>query len=187
MNDSDRVAQLERKIDYIFQDKLIGLESLNADHHSVIENGRVYSLRNNKEPAILGDQVIDLVIMTIWYRSHNSQGILAYPTIGENSKDFLGAPLVSKDIDTLRKSLSSNPELAKRASHHGLDDRVMMNPGQLGAPSDKVKATAMESIIANVFLDSGLDLETVRGVMKKLGFFEHPMLANIDCSSLTGH
>jgi hypothetical protein len=78
MNDSERLAQIERIIGYVFQNKVIGLESLNADHHMVLRNGQLLGLRQNKDTAIVGEKAIDLVLSTLWYRSRNSQGLVIY-------------------------------------------------------------------------------------------------------------
>jgi hypothetical protein len=63
----------------------------------------------------------------------------------------------------------------------------MTNPGHYDRAEESQKTAAVKAIIANVFVDSGLDLEAVRAVMEKLGFFEHPMLATTNCSSLADH
>ena len=47
-------------------------------------------------------------------------------------------------------------------------------------------ATAVEAIIGAVFKDSGFDLEAVRAVMARLGFFNHHLLATTNCDSLGG-
>jgi ribonuclease-3 len=80
--------------------------------------------------------------------------------------------------------LVKDDSLAERGFSHGLDAYVIKNPGHHGRISKRMMATAVESIIGGVFNDSGLDLEAVRAVMEKLGFFEHPMLATTNCSSL---
>jgi hypothetical protein len=45
-------------------------------------------------------------------------------------------------------------------------------------------ATAVEAIIGAVFKDSGFDLEAVRAVMARFGFFSHHLLTTTNCDSL---
>lgn len=47
-------------------------------------------------------------------------------------------------------------------------------------------ATTFEAIIAAIYKDSGFDaLDTVRGVVDRLGFFEHPFFSVTYCDSRT--
>jgi hypothetical protein len=75
MDYSDNLARLERDIGHVFRNKLIGLESLNSDRHQIFHNGQTFVLRPNGELAIRGDNVMDTVLIDMWDRSYDSQGL----------------------------------------------------------------------------------------------------------------
>jgi len=90
-------------------------------------------------------------------------------------------------MSDLQRDLVSDKGLAERGFSHGLDACVIKNGGHSGRISDRMMATAVEAIIGAVFKDSGFDLEAVRAVMDKLGFFDHYLLSTTNCDSLTRH
>ena len=74
MDSSEKLARVEGNIGYVFEAKLIGIESLNSGGQPIYYNQQHHNLRRNNDLAIIGDTAINLVLNTLWYRSRDSQG-----------------------------------------------------------------------------------------------------------------
>lgn len=70
--------------------------------------------------------------------------------------------------NNLVSTIGSNANLAKVAREVGLDDHVILNPGHIGAVSDKTLATTVEAILGAVYLDSDKDMDAVKTAMSQL-------------------
>jgi hypothetical protein len=81
----------------------------------------------------------------------------------------------------IRNDLDTNKKLAARGRALGLNACVIKDPGT-STVSDGTMATTFEAIIAAVFVDCGANnLDTVREVMGRLGFFEHHLFLVTFC------
>ena len=65
--------------------------------------------------------------------------------------------------------IGSNTNLTDVGRRIGLDVHLILHPGHLGNATDKIVATAVEAIIAVVYLDSGKDMAVVKSAMDAMG------------------
>jgi ribonuclease-3 len=75
-------------------------------------------------------------------------------------------------MTNILKNRASNNALATLGRSKGLDEHVIINPAQWGIVSNKTMATTVEALIGAVFLDSRLDINSVRAVMVNLGIMD---------------
>ncbi|KAJ4357102.1 hypothetical protein N0V95_002758 [Ascochyta clinopodiicola] len=145
MDVANRLALLERIIDYVFNRKILGVEAMNSGGQPVHFTGQWHQLQRNDRLAVLGDKAIDMVLCPLWF----------------DARDAQGRPLTVGQWSSLQQDLVTDDHLAERAFSLGLDAVVIVNPGHFGRISNRVMAKALEAIIGAVYKDSGYNLEAV--------------------------
>ncbi|KAJ5779748.1 hypothetical protein N7457_007468 [Penicillium paradoxum] len=134
----DRVQILEDKIGYHFTSRDLLREALQSSNGV---NGDA-----NKNLALIGDAVIDTVLVIHGYGKKQPKGMIS-------------------DVKSQR---AGNKYLTAQGFSLGIDQFVVINPSQT-VVGVKVMATTMEAIIGAVFLDSGHQLGPCIKLMVVLG------------------
>ena len=84
------VEVLERKIDYTFQDKDIAKEALQLAGNGYTKIGTRYVTNGHKRLAVVGDNVIDMVLCFEWYGSGKEEGdsdeVCIWPKINSDKR-----------------------------------------------------------------------------------------------------
>lgn len=134
------VTPLEKRIGYTFRNKAYLKTALT---HSSYANELKKGLENNERQEFLGDAVLSIVVSDYLYKgSHLSEG----------------------DLTKLRASLVCEKSLCGFARQIELGTHLQLGRGEEqtgGADRPSILADAFESLIAAIYLDSGM--ESVRG------------------------
>lgn len=131
--DADRVRQVQELLNYQFQNPDYLVEAL---IHSSSANDR---LKSNERFEFLGDSVLSLVICK---------------TLFERFPEYLEG-----DLTKIKSRLVSRKTCAKIANKLNLPDYVRVGKGmsQTRAMSGSIAAACLESIIAAIYLDGGME------------------------------
>ena len=134
-----QLEALEARLDYSFKNNSLLQEALT--HKSFANEQKGTSPNNNERLEFLGDAVLDLVISDMLFTEFPSK------KEGELSKK--------------RASLVREEALAPLAREIGIGRFLQLGKGEEGSggrEKDSLLADALESIIAAVYLDGGLDV-----------------------------
>ena len=131
MKSRPNISDLEKKLGYFFSDS--SLLNLALTHKS-------FSSKNNERLEFLGDAVLDYVITTDLYRSHEE--------LQEDALSLMRVALVRGDM------------LAEIALDFDLPDHLLLGPGELksgGRTRPSILADALEAVIGAVHEDGGIE------------------------------
>ncbi|KAL9628865.1 MAG: hypothetical protein Q9204_005609 [Flavoplaca sp. TL-2023a] len=147
--DLSRVHACEELLDYRFRERLLLWEALQPKGSAICETiaKRVKQSRyeaGNKRLAIVGDELMDVLLSERWYRS------------GESAYDY----------NKLRQQQVSNAAFRAVAKAQRLD-RFMTKPVDAQACAKAAMSDVVEAIVGAVYLDGGID--AARKVVTKLG------------------
>ncbi|OJD32590.1 rnase iii [Diplodia corticola] len=145
------MQQVERVLGYEFSNSKLRDEALLAAGTSVSDPKVRGDLRGNKRLAMVGDAVLQLVVLEKWY--------------GEGTDPSVGNKLLKETV--------SNAALRVRASKAHLQHMIRLNPCQKGEAPQETLASTVEALVGAVWFDSSGDIDMVREVMAKLGVFRH--------------
>lgn len=132
------MEQLERKIGYTFEDKLLLKRALT--HTSYMNEQRINKNGNYERVEFLGDAVLEVLSSEYLY--------LNYPQMGEG------------DMTKLRAALVCEGALAKCAKELELSDYILLGKGEEmmgGRQKESIIADVMEAVIGAIFLDGGFE------------------------------
>ena len=154
--------EVESIIDYNFIDPDILWEALQAAGSGNTSAGTRRFPDGNKRLAVLGDTVLQLVLVRDWYDSTATRGIpsFLYFTCLLSDRGIGRASAITQRV-------GSNANLDRIGRLYGLDDLVCPNPAQPGYISPNTMAATVEAILGAVYLDGGIT--SVSQVMQTLG------------------
>ncbi|KAL8782412.1 MAG: hypothetical protein Q9213_005415 [Squamulea squamosa] len=141
---NNAVAGVEAIIGYAFNDKFLLWEALQAAGSNVSIAGNRMIPNGNKRLAVVGNTVLDLVLVERWYGGGQIRGA----------------------FDQVRQRVGCNDNLDNVGVQTGLNTFVNLAGGAT-AISPSTMATTVEAILAGVYLDGGL--QAVMPVMQNLG------------------
>ncbi|EMD85659.1 hypothetical protein COCC4DRAFT_208854 [Bipolaris maydis ATCC 48331] len=107
-------------------------------------------VQGNKRLALLGDSVLQEVVLEPWYNSEES---------------------TDKGHDRV-KNLCRNTKLSQIAHRSGISSYITKNPSQEGQVPQETAASTIEALVGAIYLDSGKDISMVKKALKVIGFFE---------------
>lgn len=83
--------------------------------------------------------------------------------------------LISLEVagSKMLKQMASNDALSTQASSSHLQDFIVKNPSQKGAPGEETLASTIEALIGAVWFDCGGSSESVEEVMETLNLFHN--------------
>ncbi|EXJ81807.1 hypothetical protein A1O1_07872 [Capronia coronata CBS 617.96] len=126
------VATCESIIQYVFIDKRLCLEAIQASGHVLQWQHNFTRVSKNDRLAVLGDVVTKAHLCEKWFATGRSKG----------------------QWTQAEQALLSNAKLSTVGYDHGLQDCVILNEGTPSV-SPKTMATTVEAIFGAVFLDGG--------------------------------
>ena len=136
MNKTDRLKELEKRIEYRFLD--FSLLEMAMRHSSYTNEHKMSRLECNERLEFLGDAVLEVVSSEFLYNM--------YPDKPEG------------ELTKMRASLVCEPTLAYDAREIDLGSFLLLGKGEEatgGRNRDSVTSDAFESIIGAIFLDGG--------------------------------
>ncbi|KAL8910887.1 MAG: hypothetical protein Q9171_003842 [Xanthocarpia ochracea] len=148
---NNAVDGVEHIIGYVFKDRFLLWEALQAAGSSVLQAGNRTIPNGNKRLALLGDTILQLVLVEQWYAG------------GQARDTSDGSPVV---FDRDRQRVGSNNNLNTLGIQAGLDFFVNLAGGTTVVSPVTMSAT-VEAILGAVYLDGGL--QAVTPVMQALG------------------
>ena len=134
---TERLRELERRIDYHVQDKDHFVRALL--HRSYLQHKR-HPGSSNERMEFLGDSILNLIVGEYLYHH--------YPRAEEG------------DLTKMRSRLVNRKALAAYAKAIGLADFILTSPSAssgLGKGQDTIAADSFEAVIAAIYLDGGFD------------------------------
>ena len=134
----NNITELENKIGYKFKNKDLIQTALT--HTSYANEHKRLNIKHNERMEFLGDAVLELVSSDILFHKYND--------------------MPEGKMTKLRASLVCEPTLAMDAKDIGLGNYLMLGKGEEatgGRNRDSVTSDALESVIAAIYLDGGLD------------------------------
>lgn len=137
-DDRDRIAGLERRIEYIFKEKAYLQTALT---HSSYANEQKGAVMYNERTEFLGDAVLELVVSDYLYRQ--------YPDRQEG------------ELTKIRAGLVCEVTLAACARDISLGEYLYLGKGEAGTGGrnrDSVLCDAFEAVIGAVYLDGGMEM-----------------------------
>ncbi|PYI03111.1 ribonuclease III [Aspergillus sclerotiicarbonarius CBS 121057] len=141
---AERVETLQHIIGYTFTNQALLFESLHSAGFYV--PARSTRDGGHKDLAQVGDAVLRMVLILHGYQARKTRSTINN-TISANA---------------------SNANLAATGFDKTLDHFVMINPAQGRTVSNGVMASTVEALIGAVYIDSNMDIETVRSVIDTL-------------------
>lgn len=138
MKNNLRLAELEEKIGYCFQDKNLLKRALM--HTSFSNEHRMGKLDNNERLEFLGDAVLEVISSDFLYHE--------YPDYPEGK------------LTRLRASIVCEPTLALCSREINLGNYLILGKGEEatgGRNRDSIVSDAMEAVIGAIYLDGGFD------------------------------
>jgi ribonuclease III len=136
-----RIRDLEKKINYHFNDKNLIIQALkHRSYLSISGEGRINS---NERLELLGDSVLGLLVTDYLYKR--------YPDKEEGDLTMMKSLIVSRKI------------LARMSTHLNLGHYILLNEAEEKAGGRKrpsIIADAFEAIIGAIYLDGGLEKAT---------------------------
>ena len=136
MNEQERLAVLEERIGYTFQDKILLRTALT--HSSYAHERKINKIECNERLEFLGDSVLGLIVSTYMFEN--------FPHFDEGRMTKLRAQVVCE---------ASLYQCAKRI---GLGDYLRMGNGELSSGGNKrpsILADAFEAVLGAYYLDQG--------------------------------
>jgi len=134
----ERMAQLEQKIGYCFQDKRLLKQALT--HSSYANEQKINKSEDYERLEFLGDAVLELVSSDYIYREN--------PDMPEGK------------MTKFRSSIVCEPALAFCAKQTGLEKYILLGKGEEatgGRGRDSIISDVMEATIGAIYLDSGME------------------------------
>ena len=158
MNEDKKIKEIEKRIGYTFRDKSLLLQAFTrtsfCNEHK--KNG-VSEYQSSEVLEFFGDSILSSAIVTLFIGKYTNR-----------YEHGIRTALEEGDFTVIRSRLSDKKNLSDRAARLGLGEFLRMGEGdvKLGVASEpSVLEDLFESIIGAVYIDSGLDLGAVIGVV----------------------
>lgn len=132
----EKLQELEKKIDYQFQDKKLLKNALT--HSSYANEHRLPRFDNNERLEFLGDAVLELVSSEFLFRNKKK--------------------MVEGEMTKMRASMVCEPTLAFCTREFNLGSYLLLGKGEEltgGRERDSIVSDAMEALIGAIYLDGG--------------------------------
>lgn len=155
------IAQIENKLGYSFRDPALLTQAFTRTSFCNEKNyGGKENYSSNEVLEFFGDSVLSTAIVTLLMRkntTHYAHGIRTSLTEG--------------DFSNIRSKLSDKRNLSKRIAELGFQKFMLLGEGdeKLGINEEaSVMEDLFESIIGAVYIDCGMDIETVISVVERM-------------------
>lgn len=161
------IADLESILGYVFTDKSLCWEAQQIHGNGISHVGNRHVGRGgSKALAILGNALATQVLCEEWYNSRHDTGI-NLTSLGPLQRYRLTEQSVN--LTQALTGLMFITNLAAEGNKIGLFRYLNQHSRSYIPSSTLIVATAVQAVIAAVYIDSGKDIEKVRQVMHHLG------------------
>ena len=153
------IPEIEKIINYRFKDKGLLVQSFTRASYANEKNGpRVREYMSNEVLEFFGDSVLSTAIVSLLVNMKT-----------ERYERGVRTSLTEGDFSNIRSKLSDKKNLAKSTEALGLNKFLLLGEGdkKLGIQNEpSVMEDLFESIIGAVYIDCGMDISTVIGVVR---------------------
>lgn len=154
MNFAKNISLIESKIGYTFKDKALLCQAFTRSSFCNEKNyGGKDNYSSNEVLEFFGDSVLSCAIITLLLRAKT-----------ERYSHGIKTNLTEGDFSNIRSKLSDKRNLSKNLSELGLQKYLLLGEGdeKLGISEEaSVMEDLFESIIGAVYIDCGMNIETV--------------------------
>ncbi len=157
------IKEIEKKIGYTFKDKALLIQAFTRTSYCN-ENKRA-GYQSNEVLEFFGDSVLSAAIVSCFIDTHT-----------ERYEHGVKTRLSEADFSNIKSILSYKKQLSDRISALGINKYLIAGAGdsKLGITEQpSVMEDLFESIIAGVYIDSGLDMKAVIATVKRLLDLSH--------------
>lgn len=155
------IPEIEKKIRYKFKDKSLLMQAFTRTSYCNEKNrGKSRGASSNEVLEFFGDSVLSTAIVSLLLRSKT-----------ERYEYGIYTELREGDFSNIRSKLSDKSNLARTTAALGLQKYLLMGEGdgKLGIENEpSVMEDLLESIIGAVYIDSGMNIGTVIGIVEAL-------------------
>lgn len=161
MDFNKSIPLIEKKIHYVFRDKSLLMQAFTRTSFCNEKNYRGReNYSSNEVLEFFGDSVLSCAIISI---------LLEKKT--ERYAHGIKTELTEGDLSAIRSKLSDKRHLSSRCAELGLQKFLLLGEGdeKLGiAEEASVMEDLFESIIGAIYIDCGMDIKTVTGIVSSL-------------------
>jgi ribonuclease III len=167
-----RVATCESIIQYVFKDKRLCLQALQASGHPLRWGTGLIRVDRNDRLAVFGDTVAKTFLCKQWLETRRTKGglLCSIPLCSH-----VGLTSNQGEWTQVEQALLVNTNLSAIGYNRNLHTCVILNMGTASV-SPKTMATTVEAVLGAVYLDGGDD--ALSAVMVSLGL-THPLLQQV--------
>ena len=178
-NLNERLDEVQRKIDYDFNNVDLLLQAFTRKSYSVQYGGE-----NNEVLEFIGDRALDFyVVKTIAERFGFMKSQSDYYDEDNDNEEFcIVAHKNEADFTEIKKEIVSNATLAKRIDALGFAGYMFLGDSDINNEvfkQEKVKADLFEAILGAVAIDSDWDGDSIQNSAKHMLRIDK-FLANVD-------
>ena len=161
MDFNKHIPEIEKIINYRFKDKGLLIQSFTRASYANEKNGpRGGEYMSNEVLEFFGDSVLSTAIVSLLATKKT-----------ERYERGVRSSLTEGDFSNIRSKLSDKKNLAKSTEALGLNKYLLLGEGdkKLGIQNEpSVMEDLFESIIGAVYIDCGMNISTVIGVVQKM-------------------
>ena len=152
---------IEKRIGYFFRDRTLLLQAFTRSSYCNEKNyGGKDNYSSNEVLEFFGDSVLSTAIVTLLLRKNTTR-----------YEHGIRTKLTEGDFSNIRSKLSDKRNLSKSLREMGLQKYMLLGEGdeKLGISEEpSVMEDLFESIIGAVYIDCGMNIETVISVVEKM-------------------
>ena len=151
MNFDENIAEIEKRIGYVFRDKALLRQAFTRESYCNEANRlRRVGYQSNEVLEFFGDSILSAVIVTCFIKKKT-----------ERYSYGIRSELCEGDFSNIRSKLADKKNLSENITRLGLEKYFLMGEGdaKLGIWNERsVKEDLFESIIGAIYIDSGFDM-----------------------------
>ena len=161
MDFKNYIPEIEKKIRYKFKDKSLLMQAFTRTSYcNEKSRGKARGIASNEVLEFFGDSVLSTAIVSLMLESKT-----------ERYEYGIYTELCEGDFSNIRSKLSDKRNLARTTAALGLQKYLLMGEGdgKLGIDNEpSVMEDLFESIIGAIYIDSGMDIRTVKEIVAGL-------------------
>ena len=158
MDFTKHIPTIEKKINYTFRDKSLLMQAFTRTSYCNEKNYRGReNFSSNEVLEFFGDSVLSTAIISLLL----NEKTVRYP-------HGIQTELTEGDLSNIRSKLSDKRNLSRRTAELGLQKYLLLGEGDekmMIAEEASVMEDLFESIIGAVYIDCGMNIQTVIGVV----------------------
>jgi dsRNA-specific ribonuclease len=172
------ISRVEKIFKHTFRNKVLCAEALNMKRRDLpIQVGGIsHVIARNRELELVGDSIIDTVLVKRWWEARDEQGTIPKVAYTQSILTDTGQRPSFSIWNALRRDLAGNVGLGKRGQDLGLDTCVLTADGT--SVSRGMVADTFEAVIGAIYIEEGENaLAAVSTVLDHTGVSINPWLS----------